>query len=474
MNTVKNFILNNKYYFLILFLYFIISVFTLFNHEIWRDEAQVWCIVRDLNFIDVLKTARIEGHPFLWYILLFPFAKLGCSVYVMQFLSWLFVLASVVFFLFKAPFNNFFKTIVIFSSGMLYFFPVIARNYSLIPLSIFLLAYFYPKRKENPFIYSLLIILCSQTHILVFGFSGILFVLFGIEKLIECFKNKKISDLYPVLILSVYFLFMLLLFMSVPAENKIIENYLNLHRFISYTIINFIWVFCNIVAKFNYLIYIFYLLAVVILYNFFKADKKIFLIYTLSSGFIFYVLNKFWFGGIPYQKVFVSLLILLFCYWVLNNDNKTENKKYLKYSIYLIFIISFITSFPVIYKDIKYNFSGSKEISEYIKQNIKEENTFMVIGLPYTFSSISAYLPDKKLFYIPNNQYITYYNFEKNGKEKTKDNYIQSDYVIVQDDIIFNESNGYKEIYKTSNINLSTPIEKEIYILYKKTEPEKI
>ena len=84
-----------KYSVFLIILWFVIVLFAAFNHEIWRDEAQVWCIVRDLNFFDAFQMARNEGHPFLWYMVVMPFAKLGLPVEAMQIVGLMFVFASV-------------------------------------------------------------------------------------------------------------------------------------------------------------------------------------------------------------------------------------------------------------------------------------------------------------------------------------------------------------------------------------------
>jgi len=46
--------------------------FAIFHHEIWRDEAQVWCIVRNVNLSEIFQITKIEGHPMLWYLLVLP------------------------------------------------------------------------------------------------------------------------------------------------------------------------------------------------------------------------------------------------------------------------------------------------------------------------------------------------------------------------------------------------------------------
>ena len=101
MNKIKNYILNNKFNICLIILWLIITGFTMFNHEIWRDEAQVWCLVRDTNIFELFFLTQTEGHPILWYLLNLPLAKSGLSVFSMQILSLIFVFASVILFTLK-------------------------------------------------------------------------------------------------------------------------------------------------------------------------------------------------------------------------------------------------------------------------------------------------------------------------------------------------------------------------------------
>ncbi|MCD7878381.1 MAG: hypothetical protein LUG16_00425, partial [Candidatus Gastranaerophilales bacterium] len=116
-----SFIKNNKFNILLVAIWLFITIFAMFSHEIWRDEAQCWCLARDLNFVELFSAARVEGHPMLWYLLLFPLAKIGFPVISMQVLSLFLVFLAVVFFVFKSPFDNIFKFLFVLSAGMAYY-----------------------------------------------------------------------------------------------------------------------------------------------------------------------------------------------------------------------------------------------------------------------------------------------------------------------------------------------------------------
>ena len=209
-----------KKYNLFLFLVWLAVVFVAaFNHEFWRDETQVWCIVRDLGLWDIFETVRVDGHPLLWYLLILPFAKLGLPVESMMFVSILFVGLGVAFLLWKSPLSIFEKTIVVLSSGMVYYLPVVARNYALIPLFLFLIAHYYDKRGEHPYKYSLSLILLSQTHVLMLGLCSVLFIFYLIEKI----KDEKCLPAIVMLCVNftILFVYLLISYMS----NSVVQAY---------------------------------------------------------------------------------------------------------------------------------------------------------------------------------------------------------------------------------------------------------
>lgn len=468
MENIKRFIYSNKANITLLSIWLFITIFTLFHHEIWRDEAQAWCICRDLSIIDIWKTIRIEGHPIVWYLILFPFAKLGFPVETMQIVSLISVLFAIIFVLFKSPFNYFEKFMICFSAGMLYYLPIISRSYAIIPILLFLILNSYKKRKEHPFLYCTLIIILSQTHNYMLGFAGILFALFFFETL----KAKNKSNIYPILITIINFIYIFFMFYGVQDSNYTFDealqgkiSLLNIFPFVGkvflFDILNFFNFSTNIVNLLSFLFFVIPIFALPILI--YKQNKKISLIYLFSIGFMFLVYSKVYLYGILYQKVFLIYLIILFCYWLLKLENKST--KLITIFFGILFVSSTIVSLSVIPKEIKFNFSGSKQISNYIKTNLKNENVIVALGNPYVYSAISAYLPNIKLYNSISESYISYFPYEKNIYKKTAEFPEEAKYFIIQNKDIDIREVGFNVLYETNKVNLSSKVEKEIFTL---------
>lgn len=457
-----------KYNIILVLIWLIIACFAAFNHEIWRDEAQVWCIVRDLNIFDAFSAARVEGHPFLWYLLVMPFAKLGLPVESMQFIGIIWVFFAVAFFVIKSPFTAFQKTIVVLSAGFVYYLPVIVRNYALIPLLIFLLAYLYEKRDEKPYIYSCLIILLSHTHLYMLGFCGALFLLFAYEQI----KKRNMKLLKPVVLLALNFIAIFLIFNNTQNENYALDlTVKNALPFATVLLLISKVLFYNLaklssftMKYFDYIsIFLFYPFVVAILSSLVKNDKKCAFIAFCGISFIMFVFTQIYFNGILYQKVFLIFLILIFCVWI------TENKtKVLMIAFNILFIISMLISPFVITEEIKDNFSGGKQVSTYIKENYNEEKTFITVGNPFLFSTISAYLPDKKFYNVIVEDYTSFYTYASRKAENKKPLPDGVEINIVTENADLKDNPYFEFEFSTDGKNISSATEREVFKIYKK------
>jgi len=117
-------------------------------HEPWADEAQAWLLARDLSLPSLLfHYLRREGHPALWYLLLWGPAHLHVSYAVLNWISALIALGGIWVLLRLAPFPFYLRALLPFTFFLGYQYAVVARSYVLFPLLSFLAAHFYRRRK---------------------------------------------------------------------------------------------------------------------------------------------------------------------------------------------------------------------------------------------------------------------------------------------------------------------------------------
>ncbi|MCR4821071.1 MAG: hypothetical protein K5838_08115 [Elusimicrobiales bacterium] len=185
-------------------IYAAITLCLVLNHETWADEAQPWLMAQDLSFFGLLKEASAKGHPYLFYLLIYPLAKTGAGIISMKIICWLFPAAAVFLLFFLSPFSLFLNSLIALSGPLLYFFPVISRSYSLLPFLVFSAASVSNCLIQNndnhnqkytaklEILYILILLLIGQTHFIMSGFSCLLLMEFLFVRQLRMERSYRI------------------------------------------------------------------------------------------------------------------------------------------------------------------------------------------------------------------------------------------------------------------------------------------
>jgi hypothetical protein len=105
---------------------------TIARHEIWRDEAQAWTIATSSSSIaDLFRNMRYEGHPALWYLLLFFASKISRAPQAMQCLQFAIATVNLYLVIRCAPFSRLHKALFAGGYFVLFEYGTISRSYSL-------------------------------------------------------------------------------------------------------------------------------------------------------------------------------------------------------------------------------------------------------------------------------------------------------------------------------------------------------
>ena len=124
------------------------------HHEMWRDEMMAWLLARDAATPwQVFSLIKYEGHPGLWYLLIWPFAHLSWNPAWMQALHALIAGAAVFVLLRYAPFSWPLRVVLALGYFLAYEWAVIARNYAVSVLLLFLFCAGYAvkiSRRQQP------------------------------------------------------------------------------------------------------------------------------------------------------------------------------------------------------------------------------------------------------------------------------------------------------------------------------------
>ena len=124
-------------------------------HEPWADEAQAWQIARTLSLPRIFQALHYEGHPSLWYLLLWILSRVHTSYAGMHWVAGAIAVAGVAVLLFASPFPRFVKLLLPFTFYLAFQYAIVARTYVMAPLLLFLCAWIWPLKHRYPWLLAL-------------------------------------------------------------------------------------------------------------------------------------------------------------------------------------------------------------------------------------------------------------------------------------------------------------------------------
>lgn len=478
---------------LLLISYAVISFLILIFHEPWRDEAQQWLIVRDLDIGQIISQMKYEGHFVLWYMILFPFVKLGFPYITANIISWIICVISVYLIIFKSPLKTWVKILFIFSLPLIYYYPVISRCYCLIPLAISLIAITYKNRKQKPINYMLSIILLLNTHVIMLGLVGILILLFFIEELKEFKHMSTIEKKKFILSLLIGFILgiisILPLFKSASINEEVTLKTFTITQLIDRLIVYFDYYWYNIVFfdvsnVIDIILIIVLTSLLILLVAIYECNRnsKYFLVLFISMAFQFSIYIFLYIAS--QQRLYSLIFIILLIVWIQNESIKQSNNKKITlksglkiFIIIIIFMLNVINGLRYcIIPEIKHNYSSSKDTAIFINSNLPSNSIILSNNIPMT-SSIIPYTNNIRYYNIIEKDYFTYsiWNGKTEGKlngelfseiKKMKAENLNTFYILIKGDkneyIIKLEQEGIlAPIFESRNSIL-----KEEYIIY--------
>ena len=161
---------------LIILLYGGLILAAVWAHEPWRDEAQTWLIGRDATLQETFELLPYQGHPALWYLMVRPLARWGLPYVSMSFLHAGLIIAAAFLWLRYSTLPKLTRVLFVFSFWMFWMFAVESRVYAVGILILFAIAAHYPARHRRAWLHGLLIALLfnSNLHMVFLGAALVL------------------------------------------------------------------------------------------------------------------------------------------------------------------------------------------------------------------------------------------------------------------------------------------------------------
>jgi hypothetical protein len=197
----------------IFLLYVALSSLTISHHEIWGDELHSWNIAKSSATIsDVVSNSRYEGHPPVWYIVLWSISRCTQDIVWMQVVHWVIITSAVFVLLFFSPIPCLTRSLIPFGYFFLFEYAALSRNYAIALLLLFCILLVIPGkfRYSVPLYYVLLFIL-ANTHLLALILAGSLHLYFLVRNQEKNARMKQLllHGLFGLIVLlpTLYFIF---------------------------------------------------------------------------------------------------------------------------------------------------------------------------------------------------------------------------------------------------------------------------
>ena len=425
------------------------------NHEMWRDELQAWLIAKDSSSIsDLFNNLKYEGHPGLWYILLFLVTRFTHNPLAMQILHICIATGVVYIFAQLSPFTKLQKVLFAFGYFPFYEYALISRSYGLGVLLIFAFCALYKFRYQNyGWLLTILFLLANTSW---YGFM--IAVSLALAVLLDFILYQNIS--IKLFLSSNYFalamlvaVVALIIWQLVPpldspsvgdwysnkrAITNVYKSYFPVPNFFSFhftnsnltDLVKLPFKLTSVILTFLSLIFLFFISLL------FIRKPVVFFLYIFSNTSILLFSYIKFFGYIRHHGHFFIILIAclwishyhsnlsLFTRWTEKTSLSLHNAvtqgtnfaaKYKNKFLAVLLISHVVAAIHTFTLDLIYPFSQSQAVANYIQ--VQHLNHLPIVGSrDKTVSSLSAYL-DKKIYYLESETYGSFVILSEDRQE---------------------------------------------------------
>lgn len=149
---------------LLVFAYGLLIFWAAGHHEVWRDEVRALSLVRASDSLaELFGNLRNEGHPAVWYLLLYAGYELTGDTAILKIVGGLVGVGAVALFTWRAPFSRLEKALFAFGCLPAFEYSVVCRNYGIGMLLLFAACSVYERRAQRPVVLGVLVFLLANT-----------------------------------------------------------------------------------------------------------------------------------------------------------------------------------------------------------------------------------------------------------------------------------------------------------------------
>lgn len=113
-------------------LFFIFFIVQLLHHQLWRDELNAWGLaVSSSDLSSLVSNVHVEGHPLLWYLILWLPSRFTANPTVLKFVEAAVGLGIYIYLGLRSPFSRFEKLLIFLGYFVVFEYTVMSRMYGL-------------------------------------------------------------------------------------------------------------------------------------------------------------------------------------------------------------------------------------------------------------------------------------------------------------------------------------------------------
>lgn len=371
--------------------YIVLTLTVALHHEPWRDEADSWLYARDASFGTIIARTRYVGFPAVWFLLLAIPAKLGMPYVSMTILHVAIAAASIAILALYAPLSYLTKLLVALSYFFSYEYSVVARSYSTSILLAFVAAALFDKRREHPIAFAVVVALLFNVNAQGFAIAAALAVLYGIDRRAT-----------PIMALAAIAAF---LQVRTPADHARMTS---LHAPMPE---NFQWGVGNAFLPTMPPIggFIAGMLVLLTITLAIRKSREGLLVLWMPVAAISILYVYIWIGGLRHAGFY--LIAVLLAVWL---GARRLEPRYARVAALLLnatLLVSCFTAARFWVLDVRSNFSGSREMAQFIRINGLERYEIAAHNLTQC-EAVLPYLPRKQFWYAGLGRYGTYMTWD--------------------------------------------------------------